>query len=86
MKSSTRGTRTSKAEVQGILKNGLWLLVRGREYFLPFAKHPWLRKASLSALQRVKVLHGRHLYWPDLDVDIDVASLEHPNRYPLIYR
>ena len=86
MKSSMRGTRISKAEVQGVLKNGLWMLIQGHEYFLPFAKHPWLKTASLSALQRVKILHGRHLYWPDLDVDIDTASLEHPERYPLIYR
>jgi hypothetical protein len=68
------------------LKDGLWMLVKGHEYFLPFAKYPWFRRASLSALQRVKLLHGRHLYWPDLDVDVDVESLEHPERYPLQFR
>ena len=86
MKSSTRGTRISKAEVQGVLKSGLWMLIQGREYFLPFARHSWLKTASLSALQHVKILHGRHLYWPDLDVDIDVESLKRPERYPLVYR
>ncbi len=86
MKSSGRGKRTFGAEVQGVLKEGLWMLIRGREYFLPFAAYPWLRTASLSALQRVKLLHGHHLYWSDLDVDIDVESLEHPERYPLVFR
>ena len=86
MKSSARGVRTSRVEVQGVLKDGLWMLIQGREYFLSFAGHPWLETASLSALQRVKLLHGRHLYWPELDVDLDVESLEHPERYPLVFR
>ena len=86
MKSSASGARTSKVEVQGVLKDGLWLLIQDHEYFLPLTEHPWLRTASLSALQRVKLLHGRHLYWPELDVDLDVESLEHPERYPLIFR
>ncbi len=86
MKSSKRGTRTSGIEVQGVLKNGIWMLVDGREYFLPFADYPWLRKANLATLQRVKLLHGHHLYWPDLDVDLDIESLEHPDRYPLLSR
>lgn len=86
MRSSVRGTHTSSAEVQGVLKGGVWLLVRGREYFLPFTRYPWFKTATLSAVQRVKLLHNRHLYWPDLDVDVDVESLEHPERYPLGYR
>jgi hypothetical protein len=24
-----------------------------------------------------------HLYWPDLDVDLSLDSIEHPERYPL---
>ena len=86
MKSSGRGARISSVEVQGVLKNGVWLLVQGREYFLPFILYPWFKKAGRSAVQRVKLLHGRHLYWPALDVDVEVESLKHPNRYPLMYR
>lgn len=86
MKSSAHGRRTSGAEVQGVLKDGLWLLVQGREYFLPFTRYPWLKTASLSILQHVKLLHGHHLYWPELDVDVELEALEHPERYPLTYR
>ena len=86
MKSSGRGIRTSSAEVQGVLKQGVWLLVRGHEYFLPFTHYPWFKDARLSAIQHVKLLHGRHLYWPDLDVDLALESLEHPEHYPLTYR
>ena len=86
MKASAHGRRIAGAEVQGVLKDGLWLLVRGREYFLPFALYPWLRMASVSVLQHVKLLHDHHLYWPELDVDVELESLEHPDRYPLTYR
>jgi hypothetical protein len=27
-----------------------------------------------------------HLYWPDLDVDLAVESIEHPERFPLVSR
>ena len=86
MRSSKRGARTSGVDVQGVLKEGVWILVKGHEYFLPFTAYPWFKRASVSALQHVTLLHGRHLHWPDLDVDIDLASLEHPERYPLIFR
>ena len=86
MKSSMRGKRTSSVEVQGVLKAGVWLLIRGREHFIPFAKFPWFRKASLADIQKVQLLHGRHLYWPKLDVDLDLESLEHPEHYPMLFR
>jgi hypothetical protein len=37
-------------------------------------------------VHNVRFLHGRHLHWPDLDVDLEVDALEHPERYPLAYR
>jgi hypothetical protein len=86
MKSAKHGKRTSDAEEQGVLKGGVWLLVRGNEYFLPFAQHPWFKNARISSIQRVKLLSGQHLYWPELDIDLTIESLEHPERYPLTYR
>jgi hypothetical protein len=34
----------------------------------------------------VHLLRGRHLHWVDLDVDLDLDSLEHPEHYPLKHR
>ena len=59
-------------------------MVRGKEYFLPHDDFPWFRDAKLSEILRVELLHESHLYWPDLDVDLSVESLEHPDRYPLV--
>jgi len=29
------------------------------------------------------LLHGYHLYWPELDVDLEIDNLENPEKYPL---
>ena len=26
---------------------------------------------------------SHHLYWPDLDVDLSIDSIEHPEKFPL---
>jgi len=86
MKSSVAGKSTSAAEVSNVTAYGIWLLACGREYFLPYAGFPWFKDATISALLDVRLLHSRHLYWPRLDVDLDVGSLEHLENYPLTYR
>ena len=85
MKSLTRGKSISKAKVQDISENGIWLYVSGKEYFLPYEQYPWFKNATVSQICRLRFLRGQHLHWPDLDVDLELESLEHPERYPLVY-
>ena len=84
MKSETLGTDTSEIEVTQISKHGIWLLLGEGELFLSFNDFPWFKKAAISAIQNVSLLNTNHLYWPDLDVDLAVESLEHPERFPLV--
>lgn len=84
MKSSALGKSTSQVEVQAITPHGIWLYVKGREYLLPFDKYPWFEDARVSAVCRVGLVHRSHLFWPDLDVDLEIESLEHAERYPLV--
>ena len=84
MKSSALGKSTLRAEIQDITRHGIWLFAKGREFLLPFESYPWFKNAPISAVYNVRLLHQSHLYWPDLDVDLDIASLEHPERYPLV--
>lgn len=86
MKSESTGTATSAAEILNVSPHGLWLMVREKEYFLDFDHFPWFRRANLEQLFRVELLHGEHLYWPDLDVDLDLDRIEHPEKYPLVAR
>jgi len=82
MNSSKRGESTS-ASVENITPFGIWLLVKGREYFLSYEEYPYFRDQTLRAIQNVQLLHGYHLYWPELDVDLEIDNLEHPEKYPL---
>ena len=84
MRSAKPGTRTSAPEVTNVSTNGLWLLVDDRELFLEFAKFPWFADATIRQLTHLKRSSPHHLYWPDLDVDLAVESIEHPEAYPLV--
>lgn len=77
------GTATSGVEVTNISRNGFWLLLDDRELFLPFEEFPWFRRASVESILHVERPRPQHLHWPDLDVDLTVDSIEHPERYPL---
>ena len=86
MKSLERGIRTSNVEVVNVSPYGIWLSVRGKEYFLPYEEFPWFQDARLSEIRRVHLVHGRFLRWEDLDVELALDSLAHPDRYPLKYQ
>lgn len=76
----------SQVEVTNISLHGFWLYVRGKEYFLPYDEYPWFRDAKVKDILAVELHHRTHLYWPRLDVDLDVDILESPQDYPLTYR
>jgi hypothetical protein len=77
------GASISEVEVTNISKHGFWLLIDGRELFLPFQEFPWFRQATIEAILRLERPAPGHLHWPDLDVDLAVDSIEHPELYPL---
>ena len=85
MKSAMLGASTSPAEVTNIDRFGFWLLVEDKEYFLPYGEFPWFRQARVEQILDVELLHGDHLHWPQLDVDLCLASLMEPDAFPLIF-
>lgn len=84
MKSETPGTHISGVEVTNISGHGVWLLVAEEELFLPFSDFPWFKKATIAAVLHVEQPAAEHLYWPELDVDLTLDSIRHPERYPLV--
>jgi hypothetical protein len=84
MTSGTLGRSTSPTEVTNVSGHGFWLFVGEREMFVSFEHFPWFRDASIRAITNVKLPSPHHLYWPDLDVDLAVESIEHPEKYPLV--
>jgi len=84
MKSAAHGRSTSPAEVTNVSPHGFWLFVGERELFVSFKDFPWFRDASVRAIGNVQLPSPHHLYWPDLDVDLAVESIDHPEKFPLV--
>jgi hypothetical protein len=80
------GTITSVAEVTHVSRHGFWLLLDGEELLVPFAEFPWFKRATIGQLMHVEWPSQNHLYWPELDIDLSVESIRHPEVFPLVAR
>jgi len=84
MTSATLGASISAVEVTNISQHGFWVLLNDEELFLPFAEFPWFRDVAIGKILHVELPSPNHLYWPELDVDLAVESIRHPERFPLV--
>lgn len=84
MKSQALGIDTSLPEVTNISPHGIWLLAAEEELFLFFEEFLWFKEARVSAILHVECPQPGHFYWPDMDVDLSLKSIKHPERYPLV--
>jgi hypothetical protein len=82
MKSLKHGKDIS-ISVENITPFGIWVFVNEKEYFLSYEDYPYFKEQTLNSIQNVQLLHGYHLYWPNLDIDLEVNNLEQPEKYPL---
>jgi len=83
MSSSTHGILSSQAEVTNVSSHGIWLLAEDQEYFLSYQDFPWFKDAPIRKILKVEEPSPGHFFWPDLDIDLGVDSIEHPEKYPL---
>jgi hypothetical protein len=86
MKSAALGNSTSGPEVTNVSQHGLWLLMGAEELFLPFLQFPWFQDAPIGKVLHVEQPSAEHLYWPELDIDLTVESIRHPEKFPLVSR
>jgi hypothetical protein len=84
MKYGPHGDNTSQVEVTNISTHGIWVLVNSNEMFLPFKDFPWFQEAPIKKILHVEMPSENHLYWPDLDIDLDIQSILSPVDFPLI--
>jgi hypothetical protein len=84
MKSENIGGDTSVVEVLNVSPHGFWLLAGGKEFFLGADNFPWFRGVTLKQLFNVELHHQDHLYWPELDIDLDLERIVHPEKFPLV--
>lgn len=80
------GPVTSAPEITHISRHGFWLLLADEEILLPFEQFPGFRQATIDQISNVEAPTPEHLYWPDLDIDLSVESIRHPEAFPLVAR
>ena len=82
MKSLKNGKDIS-VSVENITPFGIWIFVKGKEYFLDYKNYPYFQEKTIKDIQNVRLLHDFHLRWPSLDIDLEIDVLENPEKYPL---
>lgn len=73
-------------EVANISTHGFWLLLGDAELAVPFSEFPWFKQATIEQLRDVQRPTEDHLHWPQLDVDLSVASIRRPEEFSLVSR
>ena len=79
-------TQNIQPAVLMINAQGVMLSVQGNDYFISYNRVPWMKDASISDVLNVQMSGKTAIEWPTLDVDLEIESLKHPERYPLIMR
>ncbi len=86
MKSSKSGKNILNSSITSITSFGLWVMCNNNEFFIPFKDYPELKEANLNSIFNVKTLSPNNLYWPDIDVDIEIDAIKNPSNYILLYK
>lgn len=74
------------ADVLMINDRGIMISVQGQDYFLSYNRVPWMKDATINEVLDVRMSGNNAIEWPKLDVDLEVDSLRHPERYPLLIK
>ena len=79
-------TNAISASVLMINNQGIMISVEGNDYFLSYNRVPWMKDATVRNILNIKMSGKNAVEWPDLDIDLEIDSLKHPERYPLVMR
>ena len=79
-------SQNTLASVLMINSQGIMISVLGHDYFLSYNRVPWLKEARISDVLNIEVSGRSAIAWPALDVDLEIESLKHPERYPLLMK
>ena len=51
--------------------------------FMSYDDFPWFKDASVGKVLNVEEPSPGHFYWPDLDIDVGLETIENPENFPL---
>ena len=87
METSSRDfMQNTSVAVLMINSQGMMLSVQGQDYFVSYNRVPWLRDVRVGSVLNVQMCGRNAIEWPELDVDLEIDSLRHPERYPLVMK
>ena len=87
MQTNSNNSLTSTlVSVLMINAQGIMLSVQGQDYFLSYNRIPWMQDAPIRSVLNVQMSVPEAIEWPDLDIDLEIDSLRHPERYPLVIK
>jgi hypothetical protein len=86
MASEGHKERSRNSPLLRIEQEGFWLQGGGREYFVSFEQYPIFETATVAEIFDVETPFPGDFHWPQLDADIEIDMLEHPENYPLLAR
>ena len=81
---STIGGINTSVKVHAIVSNGIMIEAYGNSYFLPYSSNPWFENAKITDVFNIEPVGRTGIRWDNLDVDLAIESLTHPEKYPLI--
>jgi hypothetical protein len=71
-----------KSQITSIEKDGFWLLTREGEFLVSFERYPAFKTATIEQIFNFQE-HFGDFRWEELDIDIELEALKHPEKYPL---
>ena len=83
---SKNNTNSTSASVLMINAQGIMISVCGQDYFLSYNRIPWMRDAAIKDVLNIQMCGNEAVEWPNLDIDLELDSLRHPERYPLLIK
>jgi hypothetical protein len=86
MSSLRAGKNIFPNNISNIIETGFWLLVNDHEYFVPFDQYPEFKHAPIDKIFAVKQISPTQFHWEELDCDVELSALEHPEHFPLEFK
>ena len=83
---SNNNSNNTSVNVLMINAHGIMLSVQGHDYFLSYNRIPWMQDAPIRSVLNVQMSGTEAIEWPELDIDLEIDSLRHPERYPLVIK
>ncbi|MDR0995667.1 MAG: DUF2442 domain-containing protein [Tannerella sp.] len=77
-------SQSTSVSVLMINAQGILISVQGDDFFVSYERMPWLRNARVADILDVHICGRTAIEWKALGLDLEIESLKHPERYPLI--